>query len=52
MDESMTKTDAREALSAYIDGELPTDQAGALEALLASDQEPRDGTTGASRRGL
>lgn len=39
MDESMTKTDAREALSAYIDGELPTDQAGALEALLASDQE-------------
>jgi anti-sigma factor RsiW len=39
MDESMTKTDAREALSAYIDGELPADQAGALEALLASDQE-------------
>ncbi len=39
MDESMTKTDAREALSAYIDGELPADQAASLEALLARDEE-------------
>jgi len=39
MDESMTKTDAREALSAYIDGELPADQVASLEAVLAEDEE-------------
>jgi hypothetical protein len=39
MDEAMTKTDAQEALSAYIDGELAADEVGRLEAVLADDAE-------------
>ena len=39
MDETMTKTAARDALSAYLDGELPPEEVARIEALLAEDEE-------------